>query len=512
MKNLFTYLKALWGAWGNLQSNDAICDCRLTVGSPSELDAKWKQNPFMRFAVVLTLIFTIGSGNAWGDPTTIYSETFGTVSSGDNNKAWADYLALATRYYTDDNTPTVVGISGTWKVGNGNQNSGSNFWANTDGAYCTFTFGNISSYSSCSVTITIRNGAGTSSDRTYDIYTSGNGGSTWSSYPLDTYKKQDWRTVVVTVPDGSRSNFALKIAINGGNHETRIDDVTLTGTGASCATKLTITKAGQMNGTFSLRDGAADGSELSGDGKNEIANCDEKTVYIVPSPATGYKATACTATNTKNSAAPTASGSNWYAVYASANSNTSSTVTVTFSAKQASISFNQNGGTGGQTSSKTATYGSAMPTPITTPTKEGYDFAGYYDGSGGTGTQYYTNAGASARNWDKDTESATTLYAKWTAKSFTVTWMVNGESYSAGGSASVDFNSHVATLPTAPTPPCGNKFMGWTTTNIGSVGLDKDDDAAAITALNLFTTAGDAPTISAEGDVTYYAVFADYAE
>ena len=38
----------------------------MTVGSPSGLDAKWKQNPFMRFAVVLTLIFTIGSGNAWG--------------------------------------------------------------------------------------------------------------------------------------------------------------------------------------------------------------------------------------------------------------------------------------------------------------------------------------------------------------------------------------------------------------------------------------------------------------
>ena len=31
MKNLFTYLKTLWGAWGNLQSNDAICDRWLTI-------------------------------------------------------------------------------------------------------------------------------------------------------------------------------------------------------------------------------------------------------------------------------------------------------------------------------------------------------------------------------------------------------------------------------------------------------------------------------------------------
>ena len=45
---------------------DVSLDRRLTVGSPSGLDAKWKQNPFMRFAVVLTLIFTIGIGNVWG--------------------------------------------------------------------------------------------------------------------------------------------------------------------------------------------------------------------------------------------------------------------------------------------------------------------------------------------------------------------------------------------------------------------------------------------------------------
>ena len=108
MKNLFTYLKALWGAWGNLQSTDVSFDCRRSDlrRSPSGLDAKWKQNPFMRFAVVLTLIFTIGSGNAWGADGDVaytlqmsdyYSGTkpsgyaatqdlvFGTVS---NNKTW----------------------------------------------------------------------------------------------------------------------------------------------------------------------------------------------------------------------------------------------------------------------------------------------------------------------------------------------------------------------------------------------------------------------------------------
>lgn len=100
---------------------------------------------------------------------------------------------------------------------------------------------------------------------------------------------------------------------------------------------------------------------------------------------------------------------------------------------------------------------------------------------------------------------ATTYTAQWTAKSFTVTWMVNGVAYTTGDpSNSVSFDSHVAKLPTAPTPPCGNKFMGWTT--VENVKQNND------TGLGLFTTAAGAPTIMVEGNVTYYAVFADYAE
>jgi uncharacterized repeat protein (TIGR02543 family) len=49
---------------------------------------------------------------------------------------------------------------------------------------------------------------------------------------------------------------------------------------------------------------------------------------------------------------------------------------------------------------------------ITIPTREGYAFGGYYTAEDGGGVQYYTAAGASARNWDRT--SATTLYAKWT--------------------------------------------------------------------------------------------------
>jgi hypothetical protein len=142
-----------------------------------------------------------------------------------------------------------------------------------------------------------------------------------------------------------------------------------------------------------------------------------------------------------------------------------------------------------------------MPSaPVTVPTRDGYDFGGYYDGSGGTGTQYYINTGASARNWDKE-DATYTLHAKWTLKSYTVTWKVNNENYSAGGSDNVTHGSHITTLPTAPNPAsyCGDKFIGWT---------DADGGEYTHGTSNLYTEASQFP--NATGAQIFYAVFADY--
>lgn len=74
------------------------------------------------------------------------------------------------------------------------------------------------------------------------------------------------------------------------------------------------------------------------------------------------------------------------------------------------VEFDTDGGVGG-TSSVLAGYWVAMPV-ITLPTRTGYVFGGYWSGRNGTGTQYYTSEGTSARTWDLT--SSTTLYAKWT--------------------------------------------------------------------------------------------------
>ena len=98
----------------------------------------------------------------------------------------------------------------------------------------------------------------------------------------------------------------------------------------------------------------------------------------------------------------------------------------------------------------------------------------------------------------------------------TVKWMVNGIEYTEGNpTASVYEGAKWSslTLPIAPNPNdyCGQVFAGWTKTNIGSTGLDKDNDATAIQNLNLMTSENkSSKTNTITEPTTFYAVFADY--
>lgn len=146
--------------------------------------------------------------------------------------------------------------------------------------------------------------------------------------------------------------------------------------------------------------------------------------------------------------------------------NATYTLYAKWTAKQTTVSFNQNGGTGGQTTSKTATYDQAMPTPITVPTREGYTFGGYYESTGGTGAQYYTNAGASAKNWDK-TDATWTLYAKWTVNNYTLTWDWNGGSTSSTthtAAGSVAYGTTLVYPADGTMSKTGYTFTGWSST------------------------------------------------
>ncbi|MBR2392935.1 MAG: InlB B-repeat-containing protein [Alphaproteobacteria bacterium] len=125
-------------------------------------------------------------------------------------------------------------------------------------------------------------------------------------------------------------------------------------------------------------------------------------------------------------------------------------------ANQYTISFDANGGTGGQSADVLATYDSTMPAiSATAPTKAGYVFTGWFDAKTG-GTQYYTAVGQSARTWD--IAKATTLYAQWA-----VGGMNNVTFNENGGTTVSDTECNVMsgdiTLPTITR--AGHTFDGW---------------------------------------------------
>lgn len=145
---------------------------------------------------------------------------------------------------------------------------------------------------------------------------------------------------------------------------------------------------------------------------------------------------------------------------------------------------------------KTHTYNTA--TALVDGVKAGNSFGGWF-----TDADCTESAGSSiAAN---SITADITLYAKWEELTmYTVTWKVNGATYTAGTpSTSVEDGSKVTTLPTAPTV-CDDDltFMGWTDAAIEGTQVS----APAV----LFTTNGAAPAVT--GNVTYHAVFAQADE
>ena len=159
--------------------------------------------------------------------------------------------------------------------------------------------------------------------------------------------------------------------------------------------------------------------------------------------------------NTNNSG----TGTN-YAKGATYSANASVTLYAKWTANKYTVTFNKQSGTGGS-NSVSATYGSAMPS-ATMPTRTGYTFQGYYDATSG-GTKYYNANGSSAKNWDKTAN--TTLYARWTANTYTITLDPQG---GAGGDASKTATFGQAT-PTVNIPGRnGYSFGGYYTGKNGT--------------------------------------------
>jgi len=137
------------------------------------------------------------------------------------------------------------------------------------------------------------------------------------------------------------------------------------------------------------------------------------------------------------------------------NKTSAATLYARWAASTYTVTLDRQSGTGGS-ASVTATYDAAMPSMGTLPTRTGYTFAGYYDATS-EGTQYYTAGGASARTWNK--ASAATLYARWTADTYTVTL---DKQSGTGGSSSVvaTYDANMPSMGVIPTRT-GYVFAGY---------------------------------------------------
>ncbi|QMV40696.1 InlB B-repeat-containing protein [Cohnella cholangitidis] len=108
------------------------------------------------------------------------------------------------------------------------------------------------------------------------------------------------------------------------------------------------------------------------------------------------------------------------------------------------VTFNSNGGSA--VSNQTVSHNSMAAAPAN-PTKTGSAFGGWYTNSGLTTAFTFTTP----------ITGNTTLYAKWTVNTYTVTFNSNGGS--AVSNQTVSYNGK-ATAPIVPTRP-GFTFEGW---------------------------------------------------
>ena len=149
------------------------------------------------------------------------------------------------------------------------------------------------------------------------------------------------------------------------------------------------------------------------------------------------------------------------------------------SIKVANISFDKQGGSGGTNSS--AVVGGDSFSNITVPTRTGYVFDGYYTQTNGAGTKIY-NANGTPAVTTSPFIANTTLYAKWTANTYSVKYKANG------GSGSMSDSTHtydvVKNLTSNSFTRAGYTFAGWALTSTGGVAYANNQSVNNLTATN----------------------------
>jgi uncharacterized repeat protein (TIGR02543 family) len=159
------------------------------------------------------------------------------------------------------------------------------------------------------------------------------------------------------------------------------------------------------------------------------------------------------------------------------------------------VTLDKQGGSGGP-ASIAAVYDAPMPSAAA-PSRTGYIFGGYYDAVSG-GTQYYTASMESVRAWDKDGDA--TLYARWTAITYTVAYNAGGGSGSTPSSAHT--YDEAKNLTANGFSRAGYTFQGWSASS-GATAATYTDRQSVV---NLSSTQGATVTLYAVWEIITYTI------
>ena len=380
----FNFLSKLWSSVAGSQRNDVEFDRRLTVGSPSGFTINWT----LKLVSVLVLVLTIGIGNAWGEvwikvtsaPTSWAGEYLLVYeSSSTAGVAWTGVDAASCNVAVSISSGvistkpasavslTVEAMTGGYSIQiNGGTNNGKYLGrsANSNG----MDFGNSAvkntfAYSSDCVSIT---GAGSavlrynnatnnyrfryfksssySSQQKIQLYKKAyavaynkNGGTGTMSDSNSPYAPGTTITVktnTFTAPTG-KSFDKWNTKANGSGIDfaegatfTISKDTTFYAQWKSSGTSVTLSKAGETNGSFTL----------SNNGPLNTTSA-AQSITVTATPNAGYYLSNLTASNpTTGTASVTGSGNTRTVTYSSS-ADGSSTITATFSAISRTISY-----------------------------------------------------------------------------------------------------------------------------------------------------------------------------
>ena len=134
------------------------------------------------------------------------------------------------------------------------------------------------------------------------------------------------------------------------------------------------------------------------------------------------------------------------------------TITAAGVAKEVQVTFDRQSGTGGS-NGVTATFNKDLQV-ITPPSRTGYTFTGYYERENGDGNKYYDENGNGVKV--SDFVQSTTLYANWTANTYTVTYNSNKPLTASGTIDGTTAGSEHTYDTASPLTTNGYSLDGWT--------------------------------------------------